>query len=125
MLIELIYLGVLLGVGRGSNVTARGGAGRPQSYILNTRPATAVSKQGAGGTPFKCVTNFFKIDRRPGWTLLQYRVDFSPEEDETKLRKELLNQHRPSISNGNFLFDGTMLFCITRYEQPLKLTVQV
>ena len=49
-----------VGLGRGSQLVARGAA-RPPSFILNTRPATvANSKRGDGGALFNCVTNYFK-----------------------------------------------------------------
>merc|ERR1719510_2427430 len=76
------------GVGRGAGQqgTARGSA-RPTSFILTTRPVTAKVKVGDKGAPFNAYTNAFKIQKRPNWNLVQHRVDFKPDEDETKMRK--------------------------------------
>jgi len=108
------------GVGRG-RASARG-ATREQTYIYHTRPAQLTSKKGDGGTPFKCVTNYFRIDKRPGWNLLQHRVDFKPEEDETKFRKILVNSQRGTVFTKPFIFDGTMLFTTQRFEPPKVIT---
>jgi len=89
----------------------RGGV-RPSRELLQTRPRSAegtpCSKQGTSGTPFNCVANFFQINSKPEWQLIQYRVDFLPEEDRTKERKKLLRQHKEKLQT--FIFDGTVLW---------------
>lgn len=52
---------------------------------------------GVQGTPINIVTNYFKLMTRPNWTLYQYRVDVSPEEDRTAVRKALLRDHRNKL----------------------------
>ena len=43
--------------------------------------------QGEGGIPLpNLLSNYFKLHGKPDWGLHQYRVDFSPEEDQTFIR---------------------------------------
>lgn len=75
-----------------------------------TRPASvAESKKGSSGTPVMLQTNYFHLQKVPGWTLFQYRVDFVPEVLDMRVRKSLIGQLRPKFDCGH-LFDGTMLF---------------
>ena len=54
---------------------------------------------------------------------MQYRVDFTPQEDDTRIRKDALKAHKPTL--GRFLFDGTMLVTPQRYpKDPLELTTK-
>jgi len=105
--------------GNGANGGAAGrgamrGVGVRGRELLQTRPKSAdgtpCGKQGTakGSTPFTCVTNMFKVNSQPKWDLIQYRVDFSPEEDRTKERKKLLRDHKDAL--GTYLFDGTVLW---------------
>ena len=76
-----------------------------------------------GGVPFETATNYFKIIQKPNWKLLQYRVDFNPPEDDTRIRKDALKEHKQTL--GRFLFDGTMLVTPQKYaKDPLELTVK-
>ena len=73
--------------------------------------------------PFETATNYFKIIQKPNWKLLQYRVDFNPPEDDTRIRKDALKEHKQTL--GRFLFDGTMLVTPQKYaKDPLELTVK-
>ncbi len=67
---------------------------------------------------FNAVTNYFEIAKRPDWNLLQYRVDFKPDVDETLARKRLLRIQSVSaaLNNGFNIFDGTMLFMTARVQ---------
>jgi len=103
-----------MGRGSGQSVVARG-TSRPQSYILTTRPVTAKIKVGNKGAAFNAYTNAFKIQKRPNWSLVQHRVDFKPEEDNTKVKRGLLRQ-LDSALNCEYIFDGTMLFSTKRLD---------
>ncbi|KAL1139698.1 hypothetical protein AAG570_006676 [Ranatra chinensis] len=64
--------------------------------------------------------NYFKLLTHTDWALYQYRVDFSPEEERTSVRKALLRVHK-EILRG-FIFDGTLLFTAHRLSpDPLTL----
>ena len=72
------------GAGRGA---VRGKRDRPcyVSNFIRTRPETLVSKQGEGGSPLTVAANYFAMIQKPNWKLLQYRVDFSPPIEMTKV----------------------------------------
>lgn len=68
-------------------------------------------------------TNYYKVQKRPNWTIYQYRVDFSPDVDNTRLRRGLLSEHRQLL--GGYIFDGTVLFCTTKFkEDTLELVTE-
>nr|AGJ83331.1 piwi [Oncopeltus fasciatus] len=82
-----------------------------------TKPSGCNSKIGVDGTFIKVVTNHFRLIRTMDWSLCQYWVDFSPEEDRNKIRKALLRDHRDVIGDG-YMFDGAMLFTVQRIHTP-------
>lgn len=47
--------------------------------------------------------------------LLQYRVDFTPDVDHMGVRKALVRVHEGVL--GKYLFDGTLLYNVTRLAQ--------
>lgn len=47
--------------------------------------------------------------------LLQYRVDFTPDVDHIGARKALIRVHEAIL--GKYLFDGTLLYNISRLPQ--------
>jgi len=63
---------------------------------------------GNHGTVIKCQANYFKLMTRPNWILYQYRVDVSPEEEQTHVRRNLMRVHKDKI--GGHIFDGTVLY---------------
>ncbi|XP_026764636.1 piwi-like protein Siwi [Galleria mellonella] len=106
-------------VGRGS----RRGGGRvlpEQMTILRTRPTTVQSKKGTSGTPLDLIANYFTVKTTPQWSLYQYHVDISPEEDNTTVRKGLLRVHQKTL--GGYLFDGTVLYTVRKlHPDPMEL----
>lgn len=100
-------------VGRGN----RRGGGRILSEhmsILRTRPDSVQSKKGISGTPLDVIANYFTVETTPQWRLYQYRVDISPDEDSTGVRKALLRVHKNTL--GGYLFDGTVLYTVKKIE---------
>lgn len=86
--------------------------------IINTRPEiVGNTKQGSSGTTITLGTNYFRLVRKPEWSIHQYRVDFSPEIEAVVIRKALLRAHM-KVFNG-FLFDGTMLFSSTKLDSEI------
>jgi len=88
------------------------------SNFIRTRPETLVSKQGEGGSPLSVSANYFAMIQKPDWKLLQYRVDFSPPIEMTKVKKALLYRHKESLPK--FMFDGTILFTTTKLSPDDK-----
>ncbi|KAM8717614.1 hypothetical protein ACLKA7_004331 [Drosophila subpalustris] len=81
--------------------------------IVRSRPSGLVTKSGTSGKRVAVQCNYFKLLKRPNWTLYVYRVDFSPDVDNTSLRRGLLSEHRNKF--GGYIFDGTVLFCTTKF----------
>ncbi|CAH2076435.1 unnamed protein product, partial [Iphiclides podalirius] len=115
------------GAGDASSAVAgrgcRRGGGRvlpEQTLVLRTRPSSVTSKRGSYGHPLDLISNYFAVETTPQWCLYQYRVDISPDEDSTAVRKGLLKIHSKIL--GGYLFDGTVLYTIKRlHPEPLEL----
>lgn len=104
-----------LSLGRGSS---RGRADR-RPDILKTRPEELVSKRGSSGDAVSLLTNHFQVNFPLHWTLKQYRVDFSPDEDNLGFKKAMLHQHDELL--GTYIFDGTIIFTPQVYNQPVDV----
>ncbi|XP_039751696.1 piwi-like protein Siwi [Pararge aegeria] len=114
------------GAGGDSGVVGRGsrrGGGRvlpEQMTIMRTRPAAVTSKKGHTGTPLNLSANYFTVKTTPQWSLYQYHVDITPEEDRTGIRKALMRVHKNTF--GGYLFDGTVLYTVKKlHPDPLEL----
>ena len=63
------------------------------------------------------VTNFFRMGLNVDWTLYQYRVDFSPQLDSRRLRKDIMKAELQRLRvNDCTTFDGHMLFAVMRFQ---------
>lgn len=82
--------------------------------VIHSRPKGLATKNGTSGTKITVVANYFKILKRPNWTIYQYRVDFEPEVDNTRLRRGFLHEHRTLL--GGYIFDGTILFSSNHFR---------
>lgn len=80
--------------------------------VTKTKPQHLVAKVGTSGVPMKLNANYFKMLTTKEWDVFQYRVDFNPDIEDTRLKKALLRRERETI--GGNLFDGTMLFTCKR-----------
>ncbi|GLH04000.1 Piwi-like protein Siwi [Gryllus bimaculatus] len=114
------FEGLMAGGGNGDAPQRVRGRARAQMLVqrLHTRPEHIVSKKGYSGSQITLQANYFKLDMPKDWELLQYRVDFNPEQDLTSIRKYLLRTLRPEL--GAFLFDGTVLFTTNRLTNDVK-----
>lgn len=78
---------------------------------------------GTAGTPVRLSANYFKLITHTDWCLYQYRVDFAPEEDRTRIKKMLYAQATKELLTG-YVFDGSMMFSSQRISpDPLELFV--
>jgi len=94
-------------IGRGST---RGT--RDRGVFLRTRPDSLVSKQGKGGKDCNLLANYFMLTGKTDWKLMQYRVDFKPELDETFIKKMLMRDNQHVLPK--YMFDGSVLFTTSR-----------
>nr|XP_017099031.2 LOW QUALITY PROTEIN: protein aubergine [Drosophila bipectinata] len=83
--------------------------------VVPSRPPGCASKNGSSGTKVTVQTNYYRVMKRPSWTIYQYRVDFVPEVDNTRLRRAYMNEHKQLF--GGYIFDGTILFCCNQFKQ--------
>ena len=92
---------------------SRRGARVEQSCdIVNTRPDDLHCKTGKSGRELTLLTNYFPVRKlNEGWQLYQYRVDFSPEEDNERTRKSIVRGHKDELG-GAYIFDGMTLFTV-------------
>lgn len=82
--------------------------------VVRSRPTELVTKAGFTGRKITVQANYFKVQKPANWTIYQYRVDFVPDVDNTRLRRGLLSEHRNLL--GGYIFDGTVLFCTTKFK---------
>ena len=88
-----------------------------------TRPTSLDSKQGKSGESVTVATNYFSLVSKPGFQLLQYRVDFAPDIQDTRTKKALLYEHKAKLPK--FIFDGSLLFSphrLTTDDSPISLS---
>uniref|UniRef100_A0A1A9VI45 Aubergine n=1 Tax=Glossina austeni TaxID=7395 RepID=A0A1A9VI45_GLOAU len=77
--------------------------------MVQSRPTTLVTKCGTSGRNVVVQANYYRILKKPKWSIHQYRVDFSPDVDMIRLRRAYLAHHKNIF--GGYIFDGTVLFC--------------
>lgn len=97
-----------------------GDSGRSSSAPLASAaaPANLDNPKGTAGANQPVMTNYFKINKVPKFRLYGYRVDFEPPEDDTRLKRALMAQHRPKL--GNFTFDGHMLYSANIFDKQAE-----
>ena len=62
-----------------------------------------------GSQEINLITNYVSILTNSGWVICDYYVSFTPEVEETRVRKRLLAQHK-GVLGPKWVFDGRMLF---------------
>ncbi|XP_035708527.1 piwi-like protein Siwi isoform X2 [Folsomia candida] len=125
------------GGGRGRGGGTRGGRGRArQTYEERRRErleqhdlvisrgvdkyGEKMKKMGGTGRPANLLANYFVLEKRTDWAIYHYRVDFLPEERETRIKKKLLRIHQDTL--GAYIFDGSSLYLSHRLNpDPLIL----
>lgn len=65
--------------------------------VIRTRPQTQTTKCGTHGQPVQLQANYFELINRPDWRLYCYRVDYAPQEDETRCKKMMLRVHKETL----------------------------
>uniref|UniRef100_A0A182LZC8 Uncharacterized protein n=1 Tax=Anopheles culicifacies TaxID=139723 RepID=A0A182LZC8_9DIPT len=97
------------------------GAIRGMRYIpevVVTRKPNAPSKQGTSGTKLVLKTNYFRLTRNDQNTcVFQYRVDFEPLVEDTRIMQALIRTQ--AILLGPYIFDGTMLFLYNKLRSEM------
>ena len=78
---------------------------------------------GKGGRSVHILTNHFSLSGKTDWHLIQYRVDFKPEEDQTFIRRMLLRDVSEQLPK--YIFDGTVLWTTRRIPSDKMLLTTV
>jgi len=100
-------------IGRGAT---RGKRDRSDMFkFIRTRPETLTSKKGDDGNAITVSSNYFAMIQKPNWRLLQYRVDFNPPIEMTKVKKALLYKHKDTLPK--FMFDGSLMFTTSKLSE--------
>ncbi|KAK4886012.1 hypothetical protein RN001_002283 [Aquatica leii] len=102
--------------GDNGNALRRGTVrGRRQLHegVIRTRPDSLPTKQGSYGNSVRLSSNYFKLLQKPDWSLYQYRVDFSPEDDRTNVKKGQFRRATKDLLPG-YVFDGTVMYTSTK-----------
>lgn len=86
--------------------------------LVHSRPQNLATKCGTTGKQISVQTNYFRVLRKPKWSIHQYRVDFRPEVDMIHLRRAYLAQHKDLF--GGYIFDGTVLFCTNYFIDQVE-----
>lgn len=82
-----------------------------------TRPE-GLNKEGSFGTKVEIVTNAYKLETRPNYTIYQYNVAFSPEVDFKKVQIGLIADQQQLLGNVR-AFDGMTLFLPKKLAEPI------
>lgn len=71
-----------------------------------TKPENLDTRGNGRGNvvPVRLSANFFRVERKQGFTVTRYRVDFQPDTEIPGLKRRLIGQHRATL--GGYLFDG-------------------
>uniref|UniRef100_A0A0A1WMT6 Protein piwi n=1 Tax=Zeugodacus cucurbitae TaxID=28588 RepID=A0A0A1WMT6_ZEUCU len=86
--------------------------------VVTSRPPTCITKTGKTGKKVAIQTNYYRVLKKPQWSIHQYRVDFAPDVDMVRVRRAYLAQHKETF--GGYIFDGTVLFC-TKYLEKQQM----
>ena len=78
--------------------------------LVNTKPEELATKCGTEGTVVPIVSNYIKFATAPDYRLNQYRVDFKPDEEVTRIKKGIVYRARNQLPK--YLFDGSVMMTV-------------
>lgn len=116
--------------GRGRGRGARGGRREIDAEydMVISRPTVdgaMMSKQAVPDEkcfqPTRLRANFFQVECQTNWCIYHYRVDFSPDETDTRIKKKLLKAHGDTI--GAYIFDGSSLYVSHRLTPDVSVSL--
>lgn len=96
--------------------------GRQITEILTTKPTHVATKQGKEGQQISLLTNHFKINFNPLFKVSHYRVDFVPETEELKVRRQILAHIQEQL--GAFIYDGQNILYLTHHMPSTEIVSQ-
>lgn len=91
---------------------------RDRLEMVVSRTDAQQSKKGKTGQPLQLQANYFRIVKKPSWSLYQYHVDFEPAIELVGLRKRFIYEQKPVL--GGYLYDnGKILYLTQRIPNDL------
>jgi aubergine-like protein len=75
-------------------------------------------KMGGSGTRCNLLANYFILQKRTDWAIYHYRVDFRPDEPDTRQKKAMLRFHQTTL--GAYIFDGSSLYISNRIASDVR-----
>lgn len=111
--------------GGNGDATGRGAmrGKRQMPEVVVTRLANAQAKQGVTGSKMVLKTNYFRLKRQERSVVFQYRIDFDPPVEDSRVIHVLLRLHGPAF--GPYIFEGTMLFLYNKLKsETMELQVK-
>jgi len=87
------------------------------SDYVKSRP-DGKDKIGKKGTVIPINANYYEVKTAPTWALYEYRVDYTPELNQSFLRKKLFKKITKDMDFG-YMFDGTMLYTPREFTENL------
>ena len=64
---------------------------------------------GTAGSAIQLITNCFKLETKPDWTMYQYHVEYNPDVQNKGMRNKMLKEHNELLGYPK-AFDGMILF---------------
>ncbi|CAF1161007.1 unnamed protein product [Adineta ricciae] len=79
----------------------------PYSTVSENRSQIG-EKRGESGDPINIIANYIKVLTKPEWELFQYHIEFTPDIENRRFRREIISQHRTLFKD--VAFDGTTIY---------------
>ncbi|CAF1184445.1 unnamed protein product [Adineta steineri] len=79
----------------------------PYTELSEAQPQVT-EKRGTAGDPINIIANYIKILTKPQWELFQYHIEFIPDIENKRFRREIISQHRTIFKD--VAFDGTTIY---------------
>ena len=92
------------------------------SLLYSPDALNSPSFTGTQGISIDLLTNFFAMSQDTDTELYQYHVYFSPEVDNKKTRKRLLNEHKHIVGEVK-AFDGMVLFTSIKLDKDVGVAL--
>lgn len=80
-----------------TNETASSSTGGKQGISTTRSNQSDMSFKGTSGDPIHIIANYVKVLTKPQWELFQYHVQFSPDVENKRFRREIIAQNRVKV----------------------------
>ena len=87
-----------------------------------SRPPSCVDKCGVSGKRIQVISNYFKLNTRPGGIIYQYNVSYNPEVENKKVRIAMINGQGELLGRPR-AFDGMVLFMPKKLPETVTKVV--